>query len=661
MTHLIATAICIEHRNVQSEVANCQSPISRIVISLPVHSLHRCHSLPSTYTYKSEALVLTRTRSAETHNRHGQDASGAEQLASRAQGLCVRLRPGATGCLLPPPGQQRTRSPWKALPRPRLVLAKRIPSIIKFIEVTEDQTYHSRIKELVYDVSDYQTYGKDEPSWYRWIQSWETAPSHVKNSNTPLPSLPAVQAVNRIRQLCASPNVLQTANTAERTVLQNTLFSTVLPTNVYQMRQVCAATTWCGGRPARNLLAHITDQCEESFTVDNSRAQAIEDYRIPRSQEPTVHTDADYARRMHAFGAHVGLLDQQLALEQMGVIESLIVAACKTLKKLDRLTFTDHRGLARNGESYHVLCQRLFRNNVVQLAPASPVEKLQLLEQLLTAWACGGNLQRLETGTHMFAVDRMHITGDGFDLGRPFWIDGSFNLSTWSNLVNKFGDRLRLRHLRCHIHLDESDEYAGQMVPPALGLRNLPRSVSETLTHLTLSTQTTDMAEELMDIVHIPNYFTSIVSPVQLPHLRHLSLTSWFLDLLAFKDFLLAHSPTLQHLHLIRCFFAADPFDEQQLVGFPAWVGETLNLKGVEVFGLQRRKKTPSSTPHGLPRVELQPLSVVYQGGWEDRRVWDYAFEHACLAGRKNEAVAQARPALELRPGEELGDKLYYW
>lgn len=534
----------------------------------------------------------------------------------------------------------------------RLVLAKRLPAIQKFIGVLQDPMLRSRIKELVYDTSEYKTcVEEDEVKWYNWDTFWQTAAPHIKDANTPLQSLPSLKTLDNVRNYCTT--LLQDLNQAERTIVYRTTFSTLREQDVYRLRQYCDAEGLNFG------LAPGTDhQCNDSFTVDNKRSPAAQDFRVPNFDYAHLYTNPNSVRYLQAFGAHVGFSEQQLAIEQMGIVPSLIIAACKKLPGLEKLTFTDHRGLARNGESYDGLCQRIFGNHAAPLPPAHPAECLQLLYQVVDAWSHLGILQRLETGTHIFIADREHREIDDFDQARPHWIDGSFDDIILSGVLAGFGDRLRLRQVRCHLYMDESDD--DQDGPISLGLRDLLAFSSETLTHLTLSTQACDIVGDLMELEQLPNYFPNLLSTLQLPHLKHLSLTSWLLDLHTFKAFLLAHSATLKHLHLIRCILVAEEVDRQELIDFPTWVGQTLNFAGVEVFGVERRIKTPATSLQGRPFVEIWG-SVNPEYEWDGRCVWDHGFESECLAGRRSLAVAQARPARELMEGEREGEVKYYW
>lgn len=115
---------------------------------------------------------------------------------------------------------------------------------------------------------------------------------------------------------------------------------------------------------------------------------------------------------------------------------------------------------------------------------------------------------------------------------------------------------------------------------------------------------------------------------------------------------------TLRHLHLIWCILAAYEWDESQLLNFPAWAAANLQLESVEVFGLRRRIRYPPTAEYRY--VEINPLNPDHDYD-ETIIVSELGFVRGCMNGRKNKAVPQARPKLELSIGVEVEDEVRYW
>lgn len=570
----------------------------------------------------------------------------------------------------------------------RLVFAKRVPALRKVVEVLEQPEYHKHLREVVFDLSQCIKYLNIERpcGWPQFRKAYESF-SHLVPSICN-PSLPPLSELATIRDYCASKSPSTAVRQQDNTTLRKK--------DIYPIRRFFASEVrfdrglTCSPYGCEDYHAdcdydreNFYDQQRELIdfpqviSVDAGRTPPFLDHRpmlLPEIEE--LATDPVELSARDAFALQLGYIDLERAIERMNLVGRLLTIAQKKLPKLTKLIITDFRGLARDGESYQDVRRRLFTNPAIGSHTPVIHEATNYIYDALRMWAQEGTLESLTIGLHMFSSStaRPDDLGGEFaetslrqplmaDLWRVLWREDG-----WYSPLIGMGDRFRLRDL----HLDLRD--MSSSCPTALPqLGRMLNATQDTLRRLYVSADLIKKSSRdpffgyglgMLPQQYHPHgiakrldVFEQTLLPLRLPHLQSLTLTDWLLDIHQLHSFLSAHASTLSYLHLLTCMLFVPEHQHHSLLDFADWVGDIMRLRGMEAFDLRYRQQAMVRLHGRFARLAAVPSEHLPK----DCGGWDREFESRCLGGRRNEAVAQGRPRVGLRPGEGWGEVGYYW
>lgn len=565
----------------------------------------------------------------------------------------------------------------------RLVFAKRVPALWKVVEVLEQPEYHKHLKEAVFDLSQCIKYLNIERpcGWPQFRKAYESF-SHLVPSICN-PSLPPLSELATIRDYCAS----KLPPTAVRQQ-DNTCFR---KKDIYPIRRFFAGEVrferelTCSPYGCEDYHADC-DYDRENFcdqqrrlvdfpqviSVDAGRTPPFLDHRpllLPEVEE--LATDPTELSARDAFALQLGYIDQERAIESMNLVGRLVTIAQRKLPKLTKLTITDFRGLARNGESYLDVRRRLFMNPAIGAQPPFMHEATNRIHDALRMWAQDGSLDSLLIGLHMFSSSTApsdDYSGELETLLRQPLMADLWREDGWYSPLIGMGDRFRPRDL--HLDLRDMSSSCPTAIPQLGQMLNATR---DTLRRLSISADLIKKSSRdpffgyglgpLPQHYHAHGIgkrlqvFEQALLPLRLPHLQSLTLTDWLLDVHHLHSFLSAYASTLRYLHLLTSMLVVPEHQYHSLLDFTDWVGDIMRLRGMEAFDLRYRQQAMVRLHGRFARLAAVPSEHLPK----DCGGWDREFESRCMGGRRNEAVAQGRPRVGLRPGEGWGEVGYYW
>ncbi|KAK0262337.1 hypothetical protein LTR29_017527 [Friedmanniomyces endolithicus] len=304
--------------------------------------------------------------------------------------------------------------------------------------------------------------------------------------------------------------------------------------------------------------------------------------------------------------------DQQ-CLRSEGIDKNILAAVFTEFPNLSRVTYTDYRGLARNGDRFFPLLNILTETSKVRL-------------------------KCLAIGPHAFEYTGEYTSelADPNYPQNPQYLDISgledVFLGRDTKLSHMLNELKQLRFAFCYSgHCADEDRMRGQV-------RELLQASAPRLRSLTLHMIYLFLGG-VRDIPKVDNdsrfdVFKSIITPLSIPHLRSLSLRRFIFTAEELKAFLLAHSATLRDLHLVDCLCGDDE------IMLARWGGETLALMGIELSGFLSSLDLSSLNLYGWKCVDpmqwQQMRPIVTES--EARQL-----ETMWLAGRKNWVKRQQR------------------
>ncbi|KAK5673993.1 hypothetical protein LTS10_013252 [Elasticomyces elasticus] len=289
------------------------------------------------------------------------------------------------------------------------------------------------------------------------------------------------------------------------------------------------------------------------------------------------------------------------------VDRNILAAAFTGVPNLCRLTYTDYRGLAYDGENYDACCRRQFGSTLEPqhagiAGPSTTAGEclLPLLESLTETSKV--RLKCLAIGPHAFEYtgeDTMEMA-DPCHPQNPQYLDISgledITLGPEPKLYHMLNELETLRLALCYSGYC-SDEKGIRSQARRLLEACAPRLRSLTLHMIYLFW---GGVREIPRVDNINRFevFNSIITPLHMPFVRSLSLRRWIFTAEQLKAFLLAHSTTLRDLHLLGCLCGDDETSLAQ------WAGQNLSLMGMELSGFLSSLNHSSANPYGWRVVD---------------------------------------------------------
>ncbi|KAK6399462.1 hypothetical protein LTR81_025178, partial [Elasticomyces elasticus] len=485
---------------------------------------------------------------------------------------------------------------------PCVVFARRLEVITKLREVLHHPYFRQHVKELVYDGSSYAE--ETATDWDQYVEDCEHAPRDLEDAAW----------VERQRRDHMAWNGLASFGT--RNFMTPSPSDNGLESNPVDGPYEAAA-------PVRDFNNALRLGCSHSF--------------------------ADYRQRY---------ADQQ-HLRSEGIDRNILAAAFTELPNLRKLTYTDYRGLAYNGENYDACCRRQFGSTLEPQhagisSPTTTVgDRLLPLLQVLAEMS-KVRLKCLAIGPHAFEYTSEDTTelADPSHPQNPQYLDISglelIPLGPETRLFHMLNQLETLRLALCYSGYC-SDEVGIRSQARRLLEASAPRLQSLTLHMIYLFW---GGVREIPRVDNVKRFevFKSIITPLHMPSLRSLSLRRWIFTAEQLKAFLLTHKATLRDLHLLGCLCGDDEMSLAQ------WAGQSLTLIGVELSGFLSSLDHSSANPYSWKCVDLEQ--------WEQMRptvteVEARRLEGIWLAGRQNCVKRQQR--CEIPPGAEWWKQPAYW
>ena len=241
------------------------------------------------------------------------------------------------------------------------------------------------------------------------------------------------------------------------------------------------------------------------------------------------------------------------------------------LPNLRRVVFGDFLSLAKPGESYSELCNRLFGNTLEPVTLSFFDTTQQEFQVTLDTLSQRHHpIQQFLVGGH--PNDPLKSSANNQSSSSAPVFPCARLKSEWKNISLVFG---KLKELRLPITVSTYNPPGGN--PTAALMLN---SSVHCLVRLTLigsdmlsrGRHVEDLGRSLLKDVLLSTEFRS---------LKDLGLYDWWLPSL--KEFLLKHWSTLTKLHLVGCRWSEDPDSPYDPEPLARWAGQYLSLSGVEI------------------------------------------------------------------------------
>nr|OQO32539.1 hypothetical protein B0A51_00103 [Rachicladosporium sp. CCFEE 5018] len=297
-------------------------------------------------------------------------------------------------------------------------------------------------------------------------------------------------------------------------------------------------------------------------------------------------------QRLDAFGSHVGYLsclEYQRLIIKAGIIPGMIKRALVKLPKLDRLIFTDWRGLGKNGESRGDLCTRLF-HNIIEPHTLDGGQWSILSNVMQVLAQSGGYLKHLSIGDNLFGPEGSisdnsvkRVAGLPLAFVRETLDQNGFFID-YRRLATKL-QTLSLPVLFASDEASDMDECRNLDVP---ALKHILQIIAPNVVDLTLLLSCTkswrqyNMLDALYRVRPVQP-FQDILKDIEFPNLKTLHLDGWPFSASDMAHFLTNNVPTLRHLHLTNCIVdCASP----DYTDFTTDAAPFASLHGLEISSL---------------------------------------------------------------------------
>ncbi|OQN96274.1 hypothetical protein B0A48_17836 [Cryoendolithus antarcticus] len=354
---------------------------------------------------------------------------------------------------------------------------------------------------------------------------------------------------------------------------------------------------------------------------------------------------------------HVSYIGDQRLITKTDIIPGLIRRAFSEAPKLDRLIFTDWRGLGENGVSHGDFCIRPF-GNVLERG-----QWQQLSIALQAVGQSGRHLKQLDIGDNLFASGS---SGEDLRVMRVPGIDLpclSKTLEHGPHFIdyNWLAKNLQTLSLPILFASDESEnmEHCRRRDVPAM--KSILRILAPNILDLTLSLSCTKSwrAHSTLDAlsgVRRIKPFLDIPKDITFPHLEMLHLDGWPFSASELADFLTDSAPALRYLHLTNCIVNCTEPDFSDFTTSP---NPFVDLHGLEISSLHfsHHLIDPSAdwtelyalvegAEHEVERQNYETVvSFAYGGAAVMGNVeYERGVEEILLRGRENKIRRRAKP-----------------
>ncbi|KAK4551228.1 hypothetical protein LTR86_011282 [Recurvomyces mirabilis] len=373
---------------------------------------------------------------------------------------------------------------------------------------------------------------------------------------------------------------------------------------------------------------------EEGERVDSPNERAVPMLEFHNAFRLGCYTSfANYAQRY----------TDQHYIRLEGVDTNILAAAFTMLPNLSSVVYTDYRGLARNGESFDACCRRQFGRTLEPqhtgiTGPGTTVgDRLFPLLDVL-AKVPKARVTSLAIGPHAFEYTGEDTSelADPSHAQNPQYLDISALKDVFLGPDTNLSHILsRLKHLRfafCYSgHCANENHMRDKMCK--LLQASTPQLRSLTLHMMYLFWGGVHEVPKLDNNARF-DVFTSVISPLRMPHLHSLSLRRWIFTAGELKAFLAEHATTLRNLHLLGCLCG----DDEAMLA--RWGAQNLALTGVELSRCLSVLDMRSANPHGWRRMN--------QAEWRQMRPMfteqEYReLEPTWLDGRTNRVAREQR------------------
>ena len=366
--------------------------------------------------------------------------------------------------------------------------------------------------------------------------------------------------------------------------------------------------------------------------------------------ESNVQSSSAYLLGCHTtFGCYVQSQVDQQWIRNERIDLNILAAAFTQFPRLRSVTFTDYRGLAREGESYDTCCRRLFGRSLEPQHAGVSGQSTPSGESLfsllkIAAEAPSACIDSLAIGPHSFEYTGEDIVevADPNHPQNPQYLDISafedVQLEPEDKLLAVLGQLRNLRLALCYSGCRSDEQHMREQ------LRKFLKASAPQLHTLTLHMIYLFWGG-MRQVPKVDNdtrfeVFSSIVTPLHMPFLRSLSLRRWIFSSRELKVFLLKHAFTLRDLHLLGCLCGDD---EDELA---RWGGENLNLDGVELGGFLSAVDIASANPRNWTQVNSAQWQTMDPTVSERNLA---CLEALWLVGRPN--VVERQQRVEIVPG----------
>lgn len=479
-----------------------------------------------------------------------------------------------------------------------VVVANRLETLRKFVEVMEDPYFSKHVTHLIWDASWYE---EDVAQRYETYQYRARTSTHLSESRDAEYITAREADAELLDQLSHTQGILKEMRRRKPGI--------ILPDFAYENP--------LNAPPTLSNFMHFSE---------STRPPPLPQVVVPRQPIVSATTYSNISRSPlfqnalhedgnHMLGFHPGSQDyyrrwdSQWRLDRADVAIKQFKRAFTRLRNIKHISYTDWRALAREGESYDELCRRLFGSTV------TPVWNLlhrdhrsHLIQFLSVVGEAPWSLRSLTIGRHPFQFDsfdekryssRYSAYKPQEDSERrlselpivPFL--SSDTMSTWTALLPN------LHSLYLPEFTEELGDYNSESAAMHAGhqfdeARSVLALATPRLAELGLSASKSDAH---LDRYGEPDIFHSLLLPLQFQRLRSLSLRGLCFKLEDLGNFLLAHKSTLRVLHIIDSHCKAPYEDFMFLV--ENW-GPQLSLTGVEVVGLRFEEVSPPESEQEL-------------------------------------------------------------
>lgn len=480
---------------------------------------------------------------------------------------------------------------------PCVVFSRQLGALIKMSEVLCHPYFRRHVTRLIYDASEYAE--STATDWYQYVEDCEKAPRDLDHSQ-------------------------QTGHTRQSIVARERLG---------RFSNGDASTPGPGDDEGRL----------------NSPPPRI---GFEGVAESNVQSSNAYRLGCHiTFGCYVQSQVDQQWIRNKRIDSNILAAAFSQFPKLRGIAFTDYRGLAREGESYDTCCRRLFGRSLEpqhagvsgQATPSGNCLFSLLQIAAETPSAC---IDSLAIGPHSveYTGEDIEEVADPNHPLNPQYLDISafedVKLEPKDKLCAVLGQLRNLRLALCYSGCRSDEQHMREQLRKYLDA-SAPQLHTLTLHTIYLFWGGVHQVPKVDNDTRF-EVFGSIVSPLNMPLLRSLSLRRWIFSSRELKVFLIKHAPTLRDLHLLGCL-CGDNEDE-----LAQWGGETLNLDGVELDGFLSAVDIVSANPRNWTQVD----SVKWQSMNSTVSKQNLAcLEALWLAGRPNVVERQQKVEMVPEPG----------